>query len=142
VGNHKGGLLSYPTCPPTGGVHNPAWQNCTGDVYPAEVPKERVKHSLEHGAVWVTYRPDLPKGQVDRLASRIRNVEFTLMSPYPGLDRAISLQAWGYQLKLDSVDASRIDEVIAPLRKNATQEPYASCSGGITDTGSAPLMFP
>ena len=46
-----------------------------------------------------------------------------LMSPYPGLDAPISLQAWGYQLKVDNADDGRIDEFINALRKNATSEP-------------------
>ena len=139
VGNHKAGVLEYPTAPPVGGVHNGQWQNCMGDVYPAAIPKEQATHAMEHGAVWVAYNPDLPADQVEKLASKVRNVEFMLMSPYPGLDSKISLQAWGYQLKLDNANDGRIDEFINALRKNTTQEPQAGCSGGITDTGDVPL---
>ena len=71
---------------------------------------------------------------MDKLASKVRNQTFMLMSPYPGLDAPISLQAWGYQLKLDNANDSRIDAFIDALRQNATQEPQAGCSGGITDT--------
>jgi Protein of unknown function (DUF3105)/TIR domain len=138
AGNHQQGPITYPVSPPAGGIHNPVWQNCMGDVYPAEIPKERATHSLEHGAVWITYRPDLPKAEVDKLAAKVRNVTFMLMSPYPGQDRPISLQAWGYQLKVDKADDARIDAFIDALRRNATQEPQASCSGGSSDTGSEP----
>lgn len=141
VGNHHNGRLTYPVDPPAGGVHNPRWQNCMGDVYPDQVPKEHVMHSLEHGAVWITYRPGLPADQVEQLARRVRNIPYTLMSPYPGLDRPISLQAWGYQLKLDSAGDARIDQFLSALRKNASQEPQASCSGGVSDTGTEPTTF-
>jgi hypothetical protein len=139
TGSHKVGALQYPTSPPVGGYHNPYWQNCMGDVYPAEVPKEQATHSMEHGAVWIAYKPDLPKAQVDQLASKVNGKSFMLMSPYPGLDRPISVQAWGYQLKLDNANDGRIDDFISDLRQNATQEPQATCSGGITDTGKEPL---
>lgn len=139
VGNHQAGSLTYPSSPPVGGIHNPHWQNCMGDVYTAQIPSEQAVHSMEHGAVWVTYRPDLPQDQIDQLASKVRDVEFMLMSPYPGLDQPISLQAWGYQLKLDNASDGRIDEFISALRKNATQEPAAGCSGGYTDPGTVPL---
>jgi len=139
AGNHKAGVLTFPTSPPVGGIHNPTWQNCMGDVYTAEVPKEQATHSMEHGAVWIAYNPSLPKDQVDKLASKVRNKPFMLMSPYPNLDSPISLQAWGYQLKLTNAGDSRIDAFIDALRQNATQEPQAGCSGGITDTGSTPL---
>jgi hypothetical protein len=142
VGNHKAGLLTYPTSPPVGGVHNPHWQSCMGDVYTSEIAKEQAVHSLEHGAVWITYQPGLPQDQIDKLASRVRDVEFMMMSPYPGLDSKISLQAWGYQLKLDDANDGRIDEFINALRKNATQEPQAGCSGGITDATTTPLDLP
>ncbi len=140
VGNHKAGPLTYPSSPPVGGVHNPHWQNCMGDVYTAQIPKEQAVHSLEHGAIWVTYNPDkLSADQVNQLAGKVRDVEFTLMSPYPGLDQPISLQAWGYQLKLTDPSDGRIDDFISALRKNASQEPTAGCSGGYTDPGTTPL---
>lgn len=137
--SHKSGPLTWNYSPPVGGVHNAAWQNCMGDVYDAPIANEHAVHSLEHGAVWVTYRPDLPKDQVDKLASKVRGVEKTLMSPYEGLDKPISLQAWGYQLKVDNADDSRIDEFIKDLRVNASVEgPTALCNTGITATGTTP----
>jgi hypothetical protein len=141
-GNHKAGVLSYPTTPPVGGIHNGHWQNCMGDVYDSEIAKEHATHSMEHGAVWITYRPDLAKDQIDELAAKVRDQPFMLMSPYPGLDKPISLQTWGYQLKLDNADDPRIDDFIGALRQNATQEPQAGCSGGITDASPTPLDLP
>ena len=68
---HQSGPIQYTKyTPPVGGVHNPTWQNCMGDVYDAQIANEHAVHSLEHGAVWITYRPDLPKDQVDKLAPR------------------------------------------------------------------------
>ena len=136
---HNNEDLTYPVSPPAGGNHNDLWQNCMGDVYTSPVADEHAVHSLEHGAVWVTYRPDLPADQVERLASKVRDRSYTFMSPYPGLDKAVSLQAWGYQLKVDSVDDPRIEEFISALRQNASVEPGASCSGGLTDATGTPL---
>jgi hypothetical protein len=137
--NHKAGKLTYKQSPPVGGDHNGRWQNCEGDVYDAEIPKEQGVHSMEHGAVWLTYRPDLPKSQVDALAKKIRGKDFTLMSPYPGLDKPVSLQAWGFQLKLDSADDKRIDKFISGFARSATVEPGAGCSSGETATGTQPV---
>jgi hypothetical protein len=141
-GNHKPGPQTYPMNPPAGGVHNDVWMTCMGDVYTTEIAKERATHSLEHGAVWVAYRPDLPAEQVEELAGKVRDKAFMFMSPYPGLDTPISLQAWGYQLKVDDAGDARIDEFINALRQNATQEPEAGCSGGTTDTGPVPAAPP
>jgi Protein of unknown function (DUF3105) len=54
------------------------------------------------------------------------------------LGSPISLQAWGYQLKVDNASDSRIDAFMRALRKNAAQEQGASCSNGITVTGTTP----
>jgi len=135
---HAKGKQNYPMNPPVGGNHNAVWQNCMGDVYDAPIASEHAVHSLEHGAVWITYRPDLRKDQVSTLASKVKGKDFILMSPYPNLDKPISLQAWGYQLKVDSADDKRVDEFIKALRTNASMEPGAACSGGITATGTEP----
>jgi len=141
-GNHQTGELTYPISPPVGGTHNPHWQNCMGDVYTSQISKEQAVHSMEHGAVWITYQPGLPQDQIDRLASKVRDREYMLMSPLPDQDKPISVQAWGYQLKVDNAGDGRIDEFINALRKNSTQEPGASCSGGITDATVKPLDLP
>jgi hypothetical protein len=93
---------------------------------------------LEHGAVWITYRPGLAPADVARLASKVRGKNYTLTSPYSGLDHVISLQAWGYQLKLDSAEDPRIDQFLAKYRMTASVETGASCSDGVTTTGTTP----
>ncbi|WP_428963808.1 DUF3105 domain-containing protein [Micromonospora fluostatini] len=137
--NHQEGPVQYAQAPPVAGPHNSSWQNCMGDVYDAPIASEHAVHSLEHGAVWITYRPDLPADQIEKLAERVRGNEKTFLSPFQGQDRPISLQTWGYQLKVDNADDSRIDDFIKTLRVNASIEgPNALCSGGITATGNAP----
>jgi hypothetical protein len=136
--NHKQGVLTYPVNPPVGGDHNPVWQNCMGDIYKAPIANEHAVHSLEHGAVWITYDSKLPSAQVDKLAERVRGLEYMFMSPVDNLGSPISLQAWGYQLKVDNADDSRIDAFIRALRQNASQEQGAACSNGINVTGTTP----
>ncbi len=133
--NHKDGALTYVTNPPVGGDHNPTWQNCMGDVYTEPIANEHAVHSLEHGAVWVTYKQGLAADQVAKLTSKVQGQEYMLMSPIAGLDKNVSLQVWGYQLKVDNADDKRIDEFIKDARLKASMEPGAACSGGNTTTG-------
>ncbi|MEV0153222.1 DUF3105 domain-containing protein [Micromonospora sp. NPDC050686] len=136
---HQQGTVKYTITPPVAGAHNPAWQNCMGDVYDAPIANEHAVHSLEHGAVWITYRPDLPADQVATLKAKVEGKEKLFMSPYEGLDKPIALQAWGYQLKVDKADDKRIDEFIKTLRVNASIEgPTALCDRGVTATGTTP----
>ncbi|WP_433313551.1 DUF3105 domain-containing protein [Micromonospora chersina] len=138
-GNHQPGTIKYDVSPPVAGPHNQAWQNCMGDVYDAPIANEHAVHSLEHGTVWITYRPDLPADQVEKLKAKVQGKEKLMLSPYEGLDKPISLQAWGFQLKVDNADDGRIDEFIKTLRVNASIEgPTALCDQGVTATGTTP----
>ncbi|RSM71633.1 hypothetical protein DMB66_07240, partial [Actinoplanes sp. ATCC 53533] len=124
--NHKSGPLKYEVSPSVGGDHNAEWQSCTGAVYDAPIAAEHATHSMEHGAVWVTYRTGLAAEQITQLAERVRGADYTLMSPHEGLARPISLQAWGYQLAVDSADDARIDQFLAAARINAGPEQGAA----------------
>ena len=53
--NHTKEPVDYPQTPPVGGPHNPIWQNC--GFYSKPVRNEHAVHSMEHGAVWITYSP-------------------------------------------------------------------------------------
>ena len=140
--DHKEGPLTYVTNPPVGGAHNAAWQNCMGDVYAEPIANEHAVHSLEHGAVWVTYKQGLGADQVAKLQEKVQGRDYMFMSPVANLDKNISLQAWGYQLKADNADDGRIDEFIKALRLNASLEPNAACSSGITKTGPVAAAAP
>jgi hypothetical protein len=136
---HVPGPQQYEVSPPVGGNHNGAWQDCQGTVYSEPLHNEHAVHSLEHGAVWITYNPDQITGdQVQQLAGMVEGNEKLFMSPFPGLDSPISLQAWGYQLKLTDPNDPRINEFIRTLRINTSLEgPNARCDG-ITTTASNP----
>jgi hypothetical protein len=134
--NHVTTHVKYAQSPPVGGNHNAIWQNCMGDVYPAQIANEHAVHSLEHGAVWITYRPGLATSEITRLAAKVRGKTYLLMSPYPGLSTPISLQAWGYQLRVNSSSDKRIDAFISALSNKGAPEPGGLCSSGVTKTGT------
>ncbi len=115
--------VKYNTTPPTGGDHSQIWADCSGTVYTQAIANENATHMLEHGAVWITYRPGLPAAQVAALAKLVNGVDRMAMSPYPGLKTAISLQAWNYQLFVDSASDPRIEQFIAALRDNPKTTP-------------------
>jgi hypothetical protein len=127
---HVSGVVNYPQNPPVGGEHFPAWQNC--GIYDQPIQNENAVHSLEHGAVWVAYRPDLPADQVEQLRSLVRGRTYTLLSPYPNLDTPIAVSAWGVQVKVDNAFDERISKFITKYRQGQqTPEPGASCVGGV-----------
>ena len=93
--SHVNDPVSYEQSPPVGGPHYSVWQQC--GVYTEPLFDEYAVHSLEHGAVWITYQPDLDAEQVTALQDITRRSTHRLLSPYPGIDSPIILSAWGYQ---------------------------------------------
>lgn len=127
---HKDGILTYAQTPPVGGEHNPAWQNC--GVYTVAIANENGVHSLEHGAVWITYQPHLPIAQVEQLQQLTRQSRYRLVSPYPDLPSPIVISAWGFQLKLEKTDDPRLQQFIQRYEQSpAAPEPGAVCTGGV-----------
>ena len=95
-GAHKPGRLEYAQRPPAGGEHNSAWQNC--GVYERPIYDEYAVHSLEHGAVWVYYRPDVATSQVLQLREVLDGRTYTLLSPHETQKAPIVLSAWKINL--------------------------------------------
>ncbi|MFZ0548444.1 MAG: DUF3105 domain-containing protein [Candidatus Promineifilaceae bacterium] len=115
--------------PPPGGPHNPVWQNC--GVYTEPVETKHALHSLEHGAVWLTYDPALSVEDVRLLQDLAKDQAYTIMSPYPGLRSPVILTAWGLQFETDTVTDPRILEFLLTYQVGPqTPEPGAPCQGG------------
>lgn len=105
--NHVTGTVDCPMRPAVGGDHHPSWMNCDGDVYEKPVPDVNAVHSLEHGAVSITYNDKAADSDAAALAERVQWTPFTLMSPYAGQEGALTLSAWGKQVTVDSADDPR-----------------------------------
>ena len=127
---HTDLTIDYPQTPPVGGSHDPLWADCTGTVYDVVLRPENAVHSLEHGAVWVTYDP----GRVDddgvaTLAALVEGRPGAFLSPFPGQPAPVSVQSWDHQFSTASVDDPGIAEFTDLLAFNpdTTPEPGATC---------------
>ncbi len=128
--DHVNGLVTYEQTPPVGGPHNAAWQNC--GIYDQPIASENAVHSLEHGAVWITYDPELSPEDLETLRNHARARPFTLLSPFENLPAPIVLSAWGVQLTVEEPDDPRIAAFIRAYRQGPqTPEPGATCAGAI-----------
>ncbi|MGY0062065.1 DUF3105 domain-containing protein [Streptomyces sp. LZ34] len=131
--NHVTTPVSYPMTPPAGGDHDPAWQNCDGDVYSSQIRNENAVHALEHGAVWVTYNDKAARGDVTALEAKVAKTPYTLMSPYKNQSSPITLTAWGHQLNVQNASDARVDAFLEKYVQGVqTPEPGASCTGGVS----------
>jgi hypothetical protein len=137
VRHHVQGPVTYPNeadTPPDKGDHNPLPQSC--QAYTAKIANEHAVHSLEHGAVWITYNPDKVKGDdLKKLTAKLDGTPCRMLSPYPGLKSPVSLQAWGEQLFVDSVNDKRIDTFLELFTSGPQDLEKGSACQGTTATG-------
>ncbi len=125
--------IDYRREPPTNGDHAPLWQNC--GFYEKPVKEEHAVHSMDHGVVWITYRPNLPTEGI-RALRPYGEEDYVVVSPYPGQDAPVVATSWRVQLELGGPDDPRLGEFvdgfrvseIAPLSGNR-------CVGGVGDPG-------
>jgi hypothetical protein len=133
---HRNGTITYEQTPPAGGEHNPVWQNA--GFYEQQVIREQAVHTLEHGAVWITYRADLPEDQKEELRRIVESQDCLLASPYP-VSTPVVASAWGKQLRLKSVDDPKLQEFIVAYRKGPqTPESGAPCTGAVEKMNPPP----
>lgn len=134
---HVTGTVHYNRTPPAGGPHNPVWLNC--GVYAQPVANENAVHSLEHGAVWITYRPDLTSTEVTQLQQFVEghyvgDQRYIVLSPYPGLPAPVVASAWGAQIRLSGPNDPRLSAFVAHFAGGGQGgELGGLCTGG---TGS------
>lgn len=125
--------VDYPQTPPVGGPHTPEWQTC--GLYDVEFPKERGVHSMEHGAVWITYSADLPAADLALLQAFVESGQEVLVSPFTGLPTPIVASAWGKQLQLQSVNDPRLAQFVTMFDDGPqTPEKNTPCAQGTTET--------
>lgn len=113
--------------PPVGGTHaGSRVQPCA--FYDSQVPTELAVHSLEHGAIWITFLPDLPGEEVATLREYADQSK-VLVSPYPGQPSDVVVTAWGNQLEVASASDPDIEQFIRAFRgsRGDAPEPNAQC---------------
>ena len=123
--------VEYPTSPPAGGPHLGIWLNC--GFYTVPVLDELAVHSLEHGAVWVTYRSDVPAGDLGELEALASRLSHLLVSPYEAQDSPLVLTVWARRLPLDSLEDARFERFLEVYLGDGptAPEPGAACSGAV-----------
>jgi hypothetical protein len=130
---HTTDPVSYAETPPAGGPHNPAWEDC--GVYTRQIADENAVHSLEHGTVWITYRPGLSASDLEALQTALATVKSrkTILSPYPGLPAQVVVSVWNAQLFLTGASDPRLPIFLRFYGDGHTspEGSSTSCAGGV-----------
>ena len=88
----EGTKVEYASNPPTSGNH---WGEPLADgIYDTEKPDEAIVHSLEHGRVWVSYKPSIPEQTKNALENLLKKYNGTVLTPRSANDTDIALAAW------------------------------------------------
>ncbi len=109
-------IVNYNSNPPSSGDHYA--QPAPKGFYNQELPDGNLLHNLEHGYIWVSYRPDLPTDQVQKLRSLFSQpfsdpkfqptkAVVTKRSKNPA---PISVASWGWTMNLNNFDQSKLEQ--------------------------------
>lgn len=125
---HTVSKVDYPQMPPPGGLHSAEWQNC--GIYDTPVDAVNGVHSLEHGAVWIAYKPDVGAEAIEKLRGLVRGKTYTLLSPMQEANAPIVAVAWGFRLELTDANDPRLPQFMSKfINGPQTPEPGAACTG-------------
>jgi len=100
--------IDYNSNPPASGPHYAQPQ--VGGIYDKAPADGNLVHSLEHGAVILWYKSDIPASESAQLKSIFGNVSVSkkIMVPRDNLDVPVALTSWGRLLKLQAIDENQI----------------------------------
>jgi hypothetical protein len=135
--NHTQAALEYDHLPPAGGDHFPVPGTC--GFYSSDAPPlELLVHDIEHGAIWIAYRPDVSDDQLATLRDLVAREAKVTATPFEDMDAPLTVTAWGRQMPLETVDDPRLPQFITTYRNGPeAPEPGAACQGaGVPEVAS------
>ncbi|VAW05227.1 hypothetical protein MNBD_ACTINO01-358 [hydrothermal vent metagenome] len=128
--DHVSGTVYANNEVPAGGAMDSIWQNC--GFYDGQVRAENVVHSLEHGAVWVTYGAGLASDDVASLRRFVSRSEKVVVSAVPLQGAPIIVSAWGRQLQINDPSDARLDQFVNEFTgAPSAPERGGRCNGGV-----------
>ncbi|MGA0237457.1 MAG: DUF3105 domain-containing protein [Acidimicrobiales bacterium] len=131
--------VEYSTSPPTSGAHFPVWQAC--GFYTEPIRDETAVHSMEHGAIWIAYDPNLPGAAIEAIAALVATDGHYLAAPYPGLVNPIVVSAWQRQVAVEDISApvvARFAEAQLGRVSETAPEAGATCESPLGVAPSEP----
>ena len=93
--------FSYNSNPPTSGPHYPDPANW--GIYDYEVADKIFIHNLEHGGIWISYRPNVSVKAIDDLKGIVKEFDGSqiVMGPRSANDMDIAVAAWTHLYKFN-----------------------------------------
>lgn len=131
--------ISYVDSPPSSGDHRPAWAKWGEYDY---LGPQRWVHNLEHGGIAFLYDPCVDAGTISTLREYARGMPDDdsgpfrwVLTPYPGLGRAVAVVAWEWTWQSDCLDAAGVADLEGFINLHYRQAPEDFASDGSYSVG-------
>ncbi|MDP2638700.1 MAG: DUF3105 domain-containing protein [Candidatus Azambacteria bacterium] len=98
----------YNSNPPTSGWHYEEWES--KGVYKEQQPDEGLVHNLEHGYIWISYRPDAPPKIIEQLENFYSFGKKIIIEPRKENDNLIAVAAWNWLDKFDPTSGDSLND--------------------------------
>lgn len=97
--------VPYTSNPPSSGDHY--GQQGNWDIYDYEVHDKIFIHNLEHGGIWIAYKPDISKEAIDDLAAIVNKFGKSklVMAPRSANDADVAVVSWMHVYKFDLISS-------------------------------------
>ena len=137
---HTDENVDSPTTPPAGGDHLGIWHTC--GIYKVELLDEAAVHALEHGAVWVTYKPEIEKEEIIKLTTMLSGKPKILLSPHSEQMSPIVATSWGRRLEIETANDPRLNKFVDFFMDGeAAPEAGITCDRGIGRPPNDPCVL-
>lgn len=116
------GDFVYNSSPPTSGPHFP--RAAEWGTYKEEIDDETIIHNLEHGGIWVSYKPGMPEEIRKKLESFYEKWgRKVIVAPRSKNDSDIALAAWNHLDKFNVSEYSdeRVEKFIKAFRNKGPE---------------------
>lgn len=111
----------YNSNPPTSGPHWGA--PATNGIHDEQLADEQTIHNLEHGHIWITYKPDISDEDRQKLAEIAKSDDWkVLISKRETNSNPIILVAWGRLLRLNEFNEAKIKDFIKTYRNRGPEK--------------------
>lgn len=111
----------YNSNPPSSGPHWPS--PAKNGVYDKALADEQVIHSMEHGYVWIAYRPDVGDEVKNRLTEIVKDDDWkVVLAPRDKNDTKIALVSWGRVSAMDEPDYDKVKDFIRTYRNRGLEK--------------------
>jgi hypothetical protein len=111
----------YNSNPPSSGWHYA--EPASWGFYDRELEDEQVVHNLEHGAVWITFKPDIDQATKDAIKRLVERYSSKVIATARSKnDTPLALVSWGRVMKMESFDKDQALEFVKRNRNHGPEQ--------------------